>query len=355
VLEPSTGSGVFVRSALYRLRELLQVAPQKQIWACDIDEAACAQTIESARLPASHVFHGDFFRLIEEKFFQTHRFDCVIGNPPYVSLHRMDAAQRSTSRKAIEKLGLKLDRKASLWAYFLAVGVELINPGGRLAFIIPEISLHADYARTLLPLIAKKFRKCFAISLRERCFTIDGAEERIVLLLGDHAEVGTSGDVIINECDTVYQLEAFLRSIITDNSDSFPRMNGHIVPHLLQAPRKTSIDLMALPHSCKLGSLADVKIGVVTGANKFFLLTETERQNAGIPPSAVVSIIPDFKACQGISFTKWDWNRLLEDDEKCWLLAPKPREHRKGVLKYLQKWDQSQIDQNKTFQKRQPW
>ncbi len=61
-------------------------------------------------------------------------FDAVIGNPPYVRVHRLSAQDKQYFWGHYDTFVAKSD----LYVCFIQRGVELLRPGGRLAFITPN-------------------------------------------------------------------------------------------------------------------------------------------------------------------------------------------------------------------------
>ena len=356
VLEPSSGSGVFVASAVHRLKVLRCALPQSHVWACDIDATACAETIADSHLLPGHMWHGDFLAAVDGTGFRHRRFDCIVGNPPFVSLHRMSHDQRSRAQALVERLQLKIDRKASLWAYFVAASVRAVKPGGRVALILPESALHAEYSRDVLNGISCYFSRCLLLSIRERCFLEGGAAERVVVILCDERLPLPGAPAIgLHESADVSEAQHFLGSLALGKIHGLPQLNGHAVPHLLPARQISSEKLSNAPSASTFAEFAQIKIGVVTGANDFFALTERERKDYNIPKSAVLPLLTRFRYCGGLGFSELDWQELVTGDHKCWLLLPNKKECRETVLEYLAMYPETLRKKNKTFAKRQPW
>ncbi len=356
ILEPSAGSGVFVRSALCRLRELGIDKPEERVWACDIDPHACAQTKKVFSIDQQHVIEGDFLSLVSADGFIGRKFKCVVGNPPFVSLHRMDPEQRLRAWAMTRKLGFLINRKASLWAYFVLAAISSLEDNGNLALILPETVLHAEYAQGVLRILAKEFGRCALLSIRERCFLDGGAAERIVVLLcEDFGNRKNNQMVIIDECSTVTEAEAFLKA--RDYSRLSPNhlINHRAIPHLLSSVDSNAMCTLDNCKSRLLGDFAEVQIGVVTGCNKFFVLSEPDRIARRIPESALVPLLTDFRVCKGLSFQPSDWRQLRDSGKPCWLLYPRNGEKRKRILRYLGEFPEEQRIQNRTFAKREPW
>ena len=356
VLEPSSGCGVFVASVIQRLQQLGQTHPQQQIWACDIDPAACAQTARSGDLNQKHVWNADFLSLANRDGVEGRKFDCVVGNPPYISLHRMRIGQRKRAFAAAVRLGFTINNRASLWAYFVVATTLALRPGGRLALILPESILHVDYARGLLQAVGRHFSRCLLVSIRERCFAPAGAAERVVVFLGENVRVTPAEtEILLREFVTAEQAARFLDALTPANTATLPRLNGHAVPHLLPESLSSAIDFEKSPASHVLSEFAEIKIGVVTGANEFFLLTESERKQWGLSHSTVVPLLPRFQMCKGLAFRNGDWEFLRDSGAKCWLLSPSERATDKAVLKYVRRFPKEGREANRTFGKRSPW
>lgn len=75
-------------------------------------------------------------------------FDLVIGNPPYV---RERNARRLFTRLSVTPLGQRWrEARMDLWYYFVHRGLDLLRPGGRLAFVVSSYWTAARGARRLI-------------------------------------------------------------------------------------------------------------------------------------------------------------------------------------------------------------
>src|SRR5260221_1928889 len=60
VLEPSCGGGVIVQSVIAKISELGGETPTRQIWACDIDPRALAETARNCSTHPAKLIRGNF-------------------------------------------------------------------------------------------------------------------------------------------------------------------------------------------------------------------------------------------------------------------------------------------------------
>jgi hypothetical protein len=344
-----------VQSVISRLTQLGSQNPETQIWACDIDPRALTETAKAASPHLPKLVLGNFLEL-EANDFQCLKFSAIVGNPPFLRLHAMDAQTRVIAKNSLPDPTL-LNAKASLWAYFPIHAFKMLSKGGRMAWILPEAILHAEYGKQFVRWAMQRFERCIAISVRERCFLSDGAKARVVMLLLEGANGKASHEVEMIEVSTAEECVATLPRLERP-SKALPVLNGHAVPHLISSFASTAAQIIESSDELKrLGDFADVKIGVVTGNNKFFVLSEEQRCQAKLNEHHFQRVVSKFiDLGGGFEFTG------VEDkcssclrSERSWLLCPNPKSVDKRLAEYLYTYTQKKIDQNKTMAKREHW
>jgi len=83
-------------------------------------------------------------------------FDVIIGNPPYVDSKAIEPHEREYFHDAKGGRALPFPtayKKTDLYVLFIELGLRLLRPGGRLAFIIPDRFLYSPYGTRLRELI----------------------------------------------------------------------------------------------------------------------------------------------------------------------------------------------------------
>ncbi len=84
-------------------------------------------------------------------------FDCVVGNPPYVKLQNFAKVQSDVAEYLVEKTrpdGSPLYESTQtgnfdMYLPFIEKGIELLNGGGRMGYIAPNVWLKNEYGRGL--------------------------------------------------------------------------------------------------------------------------------------------------------------------------------------------------------------
>ena len=144
VLDPACGDGRFLVAAQRRSDEL---GATSSVVGCDIDAAA----VESARavLPASTELRRADALATD---WPSHRFDLVIGNPPFLSQMASATTRGGTSRHGGGPY-------ADAAAEFLALAGELVDPdGGRIALVLPQSLLASRDAAAIRGSIGNRAR-----------------------------------------------------------------------------------------------------------------------------------------------------------------------------------------------------
>ncbi len=162
VLDPACGAGVFLQSACRLLRERCQQLGMNEAQQQDYSIAAIhgidisADAVRTARqqltfLPATNIQQADALTANIPG-----QFDAIIGNPPYVSIREL---ARSHSPQQVELLRQRFHTARGnfdLYVLFIERALELLRPGGRLGFIVPNKWATLDYARGLRELLLRE-------------------------------------------------------------------------------------------------------------------------------------------------------------------------------------------------------
>ena len=73
----------------------------------------------------------------------TEKFQCVLGNPPYVRYRDIQPA----TKQLLD--GSRFDRRSNLYLYFIEKSIKHLKPGGELIFIVPRDFIKLTSARKL--------------------------------------------------------------------------------------------------------------------------------------------------------------------------------------------------------------
>lgn len=309
VLDPSCGEGVFLKASSERLHEL--GTSQPDVWGVDICEAPlriCAQNATGSKL-----LQKDFFSIRPNDLPQ---FDCVVGNPPFIRYQTFNGAQREQALMRAAESGANLPELSSAWAPFIVHATMFLRPGGSLAMVIPTELGHAQYAREVLKILAANFREITVRMFRDKLFT-DLSQSTILLQCRDYGKECDSFNITsADSIDTNHEerekveLEVILKGKLRFTTYIVGKRVRDLYEHLSSAPGVI-----------RLGEVADVGIGYVTGHNDFFHLTEEQKKQYGIPERFLRPALMTVGQFAGLTFGRADWQKRQSNGEKVYLLA----------------------------------
>lgn len=361
VLEPSFGGCGFLESGVSRLRHLGAKEPNKHLFGCDIDTRAFDHL--------SQRFGGlvDLDNFKKANFLTFARpdgwppsFDAVVGNPPYLSYHHIHESDRTVAQQKLAQAGFDIPLKSSTWAYFVALSLDFLREGGRFAWVLPGSFLQTNYATPLRNYLASKFRRVHAFQIRERLFLYEGTDEQTIILLADgfSAEgiVGASDDISMSVCENVEELPDAITFWETAEEASIATCGQAVVNSIAHEARACFEALANLKQCKSFSELAVVRIGLVTGANYYFLLSPTEAVSAGLKKEDLHHTLGKFIDAPGLSFSKRDRLSNEERDRRCLLVhSETAQSNNKRIQAYLDLFPKNEIKSISTFKKRSAW
>lgn len=351
ILEPSFGGCGFLEACVDRLSRLSVTQPVSNIFGCDKDKQAFVHLSRIFGLSDINrkFLRGDFLTK-QPTDFRISNFDAAIGNPPYISLHAMSKVQQHSAFTAMEQHHVALDKRASLWAYFVLHSLSFLKEGGRCAWVLPRSFLQADYSRYVRETLIHNFSKVQAITMEERLFTSMGAKESTVIVLAEG--YGQSSHRILQ----YHAIDSnALDKLISNISNEKPITNDF---GCIASPYTISYfnNIRSHDDCVTLGDCMNVRIGIVTGANDFFIINKSHANKNKLPPFSQRPILAKMHQVTGLELTRKDLNQNKEADLRCLLLdaSGKALDH-PMVKRYLDSFPKEKKDKNATFKKRCVW
>jgi len=355
VFEPSFGGCVFLVEALKSMQKRGVPTPEKRLFGVDIDPSVREnlQPVFAAGAEAGQFLTGDFFSVAPTDFRGGKRFSSVIGNPPYVRHHTIPRDMKQKAQSTVEGLS----GRASLWAHFLLHGLDFLRKGGRLGFVLPGSFLHADYAAPVRTRVFSHFRSVLVGLITRRVFH-DAQEQTIVLLASGWGETGR--DVRLTEIDGPEDLQGIVDRLLDGEKVGQP-IAGESSSDLRSSlvPESVRTCLSSLPQTedgiKQLGDVARIGIGVVTGANDYFIVRPS-RFVDDTPETFLVPTITRAHLLRGLELTRSDLDLLSQEDVPSMLLSlAASHELPPALQEYLEVGKRLGIDQRYKCRHRDPW
>lgn len=281
-----------------------------------VERDADAAALAVAHAPAALVHEGDFFIWAANT---PERFECAAGNPPFIRYQRFKGEVRRAALELCARYGAQFSGLASSWAPFIVAAGSLVRAGGRMAFVVPAEIGHAPYAAPLIEWLCARFAHVQVVVVREKLFPdlsedcwllyADGAGERT-----DHVAMTVLERFAVSNTPPVPTVRVPL-------ADWRATWNRRLRPFLLSADaRALYAGLAERPGTRRLGDLASVGIGYVSGANDFFHLRPSEAAHWGIPAAVLQPAIRNGRMLPGAVVNRATVDRLMRADAPVHLL-----------------------------------
>jgi adenine-specific DNA methylase len=361
VLDPSFGEGVFLRSASKRLTNLGGRAAT-QIFGVEIDADVHARVsrdlAEDYAVRRAHLLRADFFDVRSDSL---EPVDAVVGNPPFIRYQRFTGNSRDKALDCARRAGVSLSSLSSSWAPFVIHSIELLKAGGRLAMVLPIEIGYAGYALPVLAHLAKTFSRVTFLTFRKRLFP-NLSEDTLLML----AEVKGSGPAeffwrdlagpsaledLLGQSD--YDMPSVRRLDGEALAEGRQRLTECFVPRKALELYRRLTDLAAVK---RLGQLADVGIGYVTGANDFFHLDPESAKRWHIPVGYLRPAVRRGRAFLGLRFTNMDWREACANGDAGYLLLVESDSALpKSLANYLKIGEEKGIPAAYKCRARSPW
>lgn len=367
VLEPSCGDGAFVECAAQRLSYLgaTRARVSGQVVAVEVIATEGRKAVERLNklgisVGANTIAIADFFEWFEGRGKKA--FDCVVGNPPFIRYQSFPEPARSRAMRIMEQLGLVPNRLTNIWVPFVAAAVACLGPGGRLGMVLPAELLQVSYASQLRSFLADRFERIEIVACNDLFF--EDAEQEVVLLLasGALAEPSSSNPCRIDlfAADTVAEVVA--RNPTVGRATGPAKIVRHDSEKWLKYFLSSSeIGLMRRlresPTVAPLSVHASVDVGVVTGKNEFFVLTDKSANEHRLR-EYTLPLIGRASHLRGAVVTRSEWRKLSGDGERVHLFYVDPKVN--GTLssagrRYVVMGEEKDFDKGYKCSVRSPW
>lgn len=277
ILEPSCGDGVFFHAfnkipCVNLLLTGVEILKQ---------EAKKASTIPS--LHKKEIINDNFLKWALGTIELGRLYDFVIGNPPYIRYQYMEEGDQVYAEQIFKRYNLSFTKHTNIWVPFIIASVNLLHPGGHLAMVVPSEIIHVLYAGSLRKFLMNNCNKILLVDPKELLFeSLQGT----VLLMIEKAETDNLKSTFIG-----IRTERNNNFLNSDPSELFEtaeyvecNVSADKWTKLLLGKEALKVYNYALlnPYVSIFSDVAKVDVGIVTGANKFFLVNDATVEKYGL-------------------------------------------------------------------------
>ncbi|HTX95744.1 MAG TPA: class I SAM-dependent methyltransferase [Mycobacterium sp.] len=261
IVEPACGDGAI-------LRELARLGGRPHGVELVAEEAAKARQF-------APVDAGSLFGWLAGT--QPSSWDGVAGNPPYIRFGNWPPAQREPALELMRSHGLRPSKLTNAWVPFVVASTVLVRDGGRVGLVLPAELLQVTYAAQLREFLLSRFRHITLVTFRRLVF--DGILQEVVLFCG----VAGAGPARIRTLDLADAEALTTADLDVESAPALLHENEKWTKYFLEPPAIRLLRTLKRSHALtRLGSVADVDVGVVTGRNSFFTFTDAQARELGL-------------------------------------------------------------------------
>ncbi len=275
ILEPSCGDGVFFKALHNNKCDKSIKIHGHELFETEVKKSK--KQCKNYGFKNSTITEGDFLSWANSKVAaQKEIYDGVIGNPPFIRYQFLEKEFQHHAESIFNHLDLKFTKHTNAWVPFVLSSLSMLKSGGRLGMIIPSEIIHVMHAQSLREYLMKTCSKVVIIDPQEIWFedTLQGA----VIILAEKKKNANrkSSGVAIKHVKGLSFLtrsdEALFKTTKPVNSES---INGKWTKAILDDSERNLLEkIVRKKDVASFNDIAKVEVGIVTGANDFFLVND---------------------------------------------------------------------------------
>lgn len=285
IFDPAVGAGAFFRAAKTIARER---RTEIALAGMDIDRAALkqAQQFGISTHDLANVRIGDFIFDPPK-----HRLKSIVANPPYIRHHRLSPEIKEMLRRlGAETTGKAIDGRAGLHVYFLIRALQLLDEGGRLAFIMPADTCEGVFAHHLWNWVAENYCIDAVVTFNAGASPFPQVDTNPIIFMIRDARPNEAFSWVHCHQAGVRTLRKWIASGFNEEAPE----DFTVTSRNLNEAITTGLSRWPIANQNTgptLGDFAKVLRGVATGANDYFFLTAEQAKALKIPNQYFVTAI----------------------------------------------------------------
>jgi adenine-specific DNA-methyltransferase len=275
VIEPSAGNGIFINAFLDH-----KILTKNKGTSFTIIEREAPELETIKKNLCSRKLMPKMYNCISADFLDIHTtlgsdFTLALGNPPYINKRKLTKSQILACQDIHTNSNLSPKKINNIWTAFLVRSSELLSEDGILAFVLPAELMQVQFAEEIRLFLYDRFQRVEYFSFRELLFDAEGQDTVLLIAHKKHPQNGIFHATINNVNDLIvgnFQLSRKDNLQLVSTKEIHHDLTNEEWELLADLKRK----LLPISH------YVDSKPGVVTAANKFFIVNDDLRKKIGL-------------------------------------------------------------------------
>jgi hypothetical protein len=352
IFDPAVGTGAFFHAAKKLAREN---NIELELSGMEIDPSTLTEAKKHglADSDLADVHLGDFVLNPPKE-----KIEAIVANPPYVRHHRLKKELKAELKKlALRIIGRRIDGRAGLHIYFLLRALEVLDQGGKLAFIMPADTVEGVFAPTLWNWITRNYRLEAVVTFTPKATPFPEVDTNPLIFLIRRAKPQQTFYWVICSNAHTAQLKEWTLSGLKTKSTADLLIHERSLSEAL----KTGFSRPCVECGSEARTLFDfarVMRGVATGANEFFFMTAKQAKALEIPSAFLVRAIGRTRDIKGDELTIDMLDELDAKNRPTFVFSPGGRainEFPKSIREYLKLGETRGLNKRPLIRSRTPW
>ena len=304
VLEPSCGDGVFISALHHNSSDKAIKLHGFELF--DIEVKKAKEKCKKYGFKNADIVEGDFLSWASDAVAsQAELFDGVVGNPPFIRYQFLEKNFQVNAEKIFNSLELKFTKHTNAWVPFVLASISMLKPGGRLGMVIPSEIIHVMHAQSLRNYLVDSCSKVVVIDPKEIWFedTLQGA----VIIFAEKKLIKSKPSKGL----AIKRVEGF--DFLNENAETvfshakavgIASLSGKWTKATLEDEERTLLEkIIKKKNVFSFDEIATVEVGIVTGANNFFLVDDNTVKKYGLK-KYVSPMFGKSLHCKGLIYDK---------------------------------------------------
>ena len=221
----------------------------------------------------------------------------MLVNPPYTRSSRTNIPiqyRKCAKQWAKDVTGIDIPGDAGLYVYHLLIMHKWLADDGIAVWLLPTAFLYAKYGKAIRDYLANKVQLLRLHIYNEKAVQFEKADIATTVVAFKNRIPDPKTTVRVTWGDSMEQPRSSVNMVLSQFSDSIQNWRNLIFDNFQERSFDNSPKM-------EFSDLFDIKRGLATGANSFFVLKKEEAEAHGIPAIALRPILPKARYLQSLT------------------------------------------------------
>lgn len=279
--EPAAGNGILLAAA----RRAFGPDRLNSEQLIEMDDASAKLLRQKWSWNGTVVRNDDFLKMQPDR----NSWTFILANPPYRRSQLIATELAQLRRSLAEELNLTISARADLFVYFILRAHSWLRSDGIAAWIIPSEFLVTHYGRTLREYLSRHVTLLRIHSYEPEDTLFDNAMTSTTAIIYRKSRPAMTNETVMSH----------------GGSMMLPKKRERIPLKTLTSAERWSFqgllhsDANSTAPSVRLGDIFDIRRGLATGANSWFVLSSQQAVDLRVPSKWIKPVIPRAREVEG--------------------------------------------------------